>query len=104
LPGGNVAVAHAGLDCRERSAHGAVLHDGGAPHEVLLLRAFDHLDAIDKVGSVDKLGVGEAPLLHVVDHRERHLVGADEADGAAGVWRKRLRSELRIVGRGVIAG
>ena len=48
-------------------------------------------------GGVNELGVGKAALLHVVDHGERHLIGADQSDGAAGIRRQRLRH--RIAGK-----
>ncbi len=102
--GRDIPIAHAWFHSRKRRAHGAVLHQRGAANEFLLLGALDHLDAVDEIGSVDELGVGKAPLLHVIDHRKRHLIGADQSDGAASVRRQRLGGEFGIVGRGVIAG
>ena len=99
----DIAVAQAGLDRGEGGTHGAVLHGGGALDQFLFLGALDHLDAVDHVGGVDEFAVGETALLHVVDHGKRHLIGADQADGAARIGLERFGGELRIVGRGVVA-
>ena len=58
----DIAVAHAGLDGGEGRAHGAVLHGGGAPDQVLLLGALDDLDAVDEVGGIDELLLEKRPF------------------------------------------
>jgi hypothetical protein len=99
----DVGIAHAGLERAERRPHGAVLHACAAHHQLLLLGALDHLDAVDHVARLDELGVREAAQPQVVDQRDRHLVGADEPDGAARIGSERLGGELRIIDRGVVA-
>src|SRR4029079_12113322 len=92
---GHFGVAHAGLDCGEGRFHRAVLHDGGAANELQLLCALDDLNAVDQFAGVDITRARE--LFHDgVAHRERHLIGADQADGALGVWLARLGGELGI--------
>ena len=47
-----------------------------------LLRALDHLDAVDHVGGVDIARLREARASMIVEQRVGHLIGADIADGA----------------------
>ena len=101
---GEIGVAHARLERAERRPHGAVLHARRAPHQLLLLRALDHLDLVHQVARVHELGIGQAAVAQVVDQPDRHLVGADQPDRAAGVGAERLLGELRIVFRRVVAG
>ena len=82
---GDLDVAHAGLHRGEGGAHGAVLHQRGALHQLHLFRALDDLDAVDHVGGIDEARLRERAL-DVVEHRIGHLIGADIADRAP--WRR----------------